>query len=585
MARHHVAQPRQDTPRHNPLKRPVGEVARAARPTNHSLHQLQRRIGNRAVGRLLWSRLGISPSRDITSTGGSRCGCESCAHAEPGLPTVDSVTGDRGAATGRDQAGGAPVPAIARQHFESRFGRDFTNVRVHDDASADSRAKRMGAAAFAVGNDIYFASGRYDVSTRVGRWVLAHELAHVAQQGGSGTKAARSIDSDASAASDQSTAEREAHAAADFVTAGLRVPAIAPDGRGVRPQLLTEAQFRTALGTTPQQAAAINTLFANAEFLALWNYLKMCAAAPAQDLGPLALLVTPGLVIRGVVRFGGYNPATRTLEINPTKPEHVTNPAELVDTITHELIHAVDDLQADCIAAGSGPSPLAASGAGTVPPVAAGTPGFPAALVSPGPSASDPCGETIDENAAALDIVGRVVQSNITIAGVGHPTLTFVNLIIRNDPTAFAFYNTCRTAACALAAPAARTAAMASCSQQTIARFLPPAMTPALLPNHVFFDVDRSTVRPDARETLQLVALFVTSHPATAVSLIGHADTTGASSYNLGLGQRRADAVKSFLLGKGVPPAQIKSSASVGEIGASAVAAERWRDRSVEINP
>jgi outer membrane protein OmpA-like peptidoglycan-associated protein len=330
--------------------------------------------------------------------------------------------------------------------------------------------------------------------------------------------------------------------------------------------------------------AAIDSLFSNPDFLALWNYLKMCGALPAQDLGPLALKVTPGLVIRGVVRFGGYNSVTRTLEINPTKPEHVTNPTELVDTITHEMIHAVDDLQAACIAAGSGPSPLAATAAGTVPPVAAGTPGFAAALRSPGPSASDPCGETIDENAAALDIIGRVIQSN-TIAGVGHPTVTFVNLIIRGDPAAFTFYNTCRTAACALPTAPARTAAMTNCSQQTIARFLPPAMNAALLPAHIFFEFDKSDLRADTRETLHLVALFLTSHPATTVKLIGHADMIGPAGYNITLGQRRADAVKTFLLGEGVPPAQIVSSTSVGATGASAVGSKMALDRRVEITP
>ena len=43
--------------------------------------------------------------------------------------------------------------------------------------------------------------------------------------------------------------------------------------------------------------------------------------------------MTPGLKMRGVERFGGYFLGSHTLEINPTKPEHVANPEELVDTI------------------------------------------------------------------------------------------------------------------------------------------------------------------------------------------------------------------------------------------------------------
>ncbi len=539
---------------------PSGQTARAA---------AQDRLGNRAVLALLRhaqasAKTSAEPPQR-TCAGGPECECESCARA----PIASA---------------GAPLPGSARRFFESRFGHDFGDVRVHTDTSADARARRLDAVAFTSGRDIHFAAGRYQPSTTVGRWVLAHELAHVAQQaGGPPSREGAAADRDERASDGEHAAEWQAHETANSVIAGGRAPAIAADGRGVRTHLLTEAGFRAALGTTPEQVAAIDALFSNADFLALWNYLKMCGALPAQDLGPLALRVTPGLVIRGAVRFGGYNSLSRTLEINPTKPEHVTNPTEMVDTITHEMIHAVDDLQ--CVAAGSAPSPLAATSAGTVAPVAAGTAAFAAALRSPGPSASDPCGETIDENAAALDIIGRVIQSNIAIAGVGHPTLTFVNLIIRSDPAAFAFYNSCRASACALPAAAARTAAMTSCSQETIARFLPPAMTAAMLPAHVFFDFDRSALRADAAETLHLVALFLTAHPATVVNLIGHADSAGPTGYNLALGQRRADAVKTLFLAQGVPLAQIASAASVGETGATATPSQMWRDRSVEITP
>jgi hypothetical protein len=272
---------------------------------------------------------------------------------------------------------GRPLDLAARAFMETRFGHDFSKVRVHADREAHRLARGLGAVAFTRGNDIYFDAGQYMPSIASGRWVLAHELAHVAQQAGSNTRGdTLSGNPGERSSGSEHAAELQAHGAATSILAGCRAPAIAADGRGVRTHLLTEAAFRAALGTTPQQVAAIDSLFSNAGFLGLWNYLKMCGALPAQDLGPLALKVTPGLVI------GGYNSATRTLEINPTKPEHVTNPTELVDTITHEMIHAVDDLEADCIAAGSGPSPLAATAAGTVPPVLAGAPGFGAALVT-----------------------------------------------------------------------------------------------------------------------------------------------------------------------------------------------------------
>ena len=57
-------------------------------------------------------------------------------------------------------------------------------MRVHDDGDAHALADGLGANAVTVGNDIFFASGRYAPETAAGERLLAHELAHVAQQGG-----------------------------------------------------------------------------------------------------------------------------------------------------------------------------------------------------------------------------------------------------------------------------------------------------------------------------------------------------------------------------------------------------------------
>jgi outer membrane protein OmpA-like peptidoglycan-associated protein len=478
---------------------------------------------------------------------------------------------------------GQPLAAQARAFMEPRFGHDFSGVRVHADARAAASARALDAVAYTVGRDVVFAAGRYrpHCPDRPGMAILAHELSHVVQQSGAGAPEAGGI------GVPPARAEQEADAASRAVVAGARAPALS---RGIGPAVmaLTDAAFRAQLGSTPQQAEAIDTLFHNAQFLALWNYLRSCSATPTKDLGPLKLRVTPDLAIDGVTRFGGYNPSSRTLEINPTKTEHVTNPSEIVDTIVHELIHAVDHLQGVCMAAGAAPAPL--QGAATVSrdplPAPAVTPAQVGLLHDVGPSASDPCSETIDENAAAQQIITRVIQSNIAVARVGHPTLTFVNMIIRGDPAALAFYNSCRTTACAQPAGPVRTAAITDCSQRTIARFIPSALTPALLPSRVYFDVDRATLRPDARETLHLVALYLASHPAVKVRLIGRADSTGEASYNQALSERRANAVKVFLASEGVPPAQIAATLGLGESAPLSIATSTmWRDRSVEITP
>lgn len=67
--------------------------------------------------------------------------------------------------------------------MESRFGHDFGSVRVHTDSRASASARAVGASAYTVGRDVVFGAGRYAPRTETGRGLLAHELAHVVQQG------------------------------------------------------------------------------------------------------------------------------------------------------------------------------------------------------------------------------------------------------------------------------------------------------------------------------------------------------------------------------------------------------------------
>jgi hypothetical protein len=75
-----------------------------------------------------------------------------------------------------------PLPQSAQEFFAPRFGRDFSQVRLHTNAEAASSAVEIGARAYATGNDLVFAPDRYQPETMEGRRLLAHELAHVAQQ-------------------------------------------------------------------------------------------------------------------------------------------------------------------------------------------------------------------------------------------------------------------------------------------------------------------------------------------------------------------------------------------------------------------
>jgi hypothetical protein len=89
------------------------------------------------------------------------------------------------------RGGGEPLPARVRDFFEPRFGLDLGDVRVHTGADAERVNEELGARAVTRGRDIYFGKGEYDSSTREGKELLAHELAHVVQQrGGSSVRGA-----------------------------------------------------------------------------------------------------------------------------------------------------------------------------------------------------------------------------------------------------------------------------------------------------------------------------------------------------------------------------------------------------------
>ncbi len=77
---------------------------------------------------------------------------------------------------------GQPLDASTRSFMESRFGHDFSRVRVHTDTRAAESAQSVDATAYTVGHNVVFAEGHYAPRTDAGRRLLAHELTHVLQQ-------------------------------------------------------------------------------------------------------------------------------------------------------------------------------------------------------------------------------------------------------------------------------------------------------------------------------------------------------------------------------------------------------------------
>jgi hypothetical protein len=77
---------------------------------------------------------------------------------------------------------GDRLPDESRSFMESRFGANFSDVKVHTGIQAGILNRSLNAQAFTHGSDVYFGEGKYNPESRQGKHLLAHELTHVVQQ-------------------------------------------------------------------------------------------------------------------------------------------------------------------------------------------------------------------------------------------------------------------------------------------------------------------------------------------------------------------------------------------------------------------
>jgi hypothetical protein len=143
-------------------------------------------------GRLPHRAVNLIPAQVLPSTPNRTSGNPGFAHDFSRRPThthddkrESSVEGpgNQPRAILTQLGSGRPFEGSARSGMEAVFGQDFSHVRVHTDTRADELSRRFNAQAFAVGNHIAFASGQYHPGTLLGDALIAHELAHVSQQG------------------------------------------------------------------------------------------------------------------------------------------------------------------------------------------------------------------------------------------------------------------------------------------------------------------------------------------------------------------------------------------------------------------
>jgi peptidoglycan-associated lipoprotein len=77
--------------------------------------------------------------------------------------------------------------------------------------------------------------------------------------------------------------------------------------------------------------------------------------------------------------------------------------------------------------------------------------------------------------------------------------------------------------------------------------------------DRVFFDFDKSVIKPEGRTTLQRQAEWLKKYPNVSVTIEGHCDERGTREYNLALGERRATAARNALVALGIAPNRIKT--------------------------
>jgi len=125
--------------------------------------------------------------RTAASTGSIHRKCDECEEEEetiqrkPLSSGASSSSHNPGHVNSAISSGGHSLDRQSRSFFEPRFGRDLGGVRVHTGVEAGVSARAVNAQAYTLGNDIVFGQGAYSPESQSGRYLLAHELAHVVQ--------------------------------------------------------------------------------------------------------------------------------------------------------------------------------------------------------------------------------------------------------------------------------------------------------------------------------------------------------------------------------------------------------------------
>jgi hypothetical protein len=191
-------------------------------PPLHRLQPVQQALGNQGVLGRLQAKLTVNQSGDIYEQEADRVADAVMSQSSVAVPVTPSVSpihspinvhrkcaacteedeehklhrkeasSETGPGTSDDAPSmvhdvltlpGQPLDKQTQVFFEQRFGRDFSNVRLHTNEQASESARAVNARAYTVGSDIVFRGAQYSPQTPEGKRLLAHELVHVVQQG------------------------------------------------------------------------------------------------------------------------------------------------------------------------------------------------------------------------------------------------------------------------------------------------------------------------------------------------------------------------------------------------------------------
>jgi len=200
---------------------------------NTTPRQLQDTLGNQTVKRLyergeLSTSLAVSQPDDPLEREAERVADEVLRAGDRETSTDEGETpsirrSSRGTATETVDSdvtrqieslsgGGRALGARERTYFESAFGQEFGDVRIHEGNDAARAADAIDARAFTYGTDIVFNSGEHSPNTDSGKRLLAHELTHVAQND-TGVRTVRRQEGDSDGGGDGMVIEGEVDAA------------------------------------------------------------------------------------------------------------------------------------------------------------------------------------------------------------------------------------------------------------------------------------------------------------------------------------------------------------------------------------